>query len=106
MTIDELHAGAEKGIFNDRDSIIISQLLESINDWPDRVNSLEDYLKQLQAEMQCEIINIDIIKKANAKLDAAIDAWKMESYASIIELMERSGNKSLNNIITYFENYQ
>jgi hypothetical protein len=103
MLTDELYSKLEDGIFADPDKAKVEILLDAINDWPDAVTSVTDFIKLLQIDLNSVDITHQLIHKKQSKLDVAVDAWKMEAYASILKLIRLCDGKSLNDIVSDFE---
>ena len=103
MSIEELYIKLENKAFQGLDTIKVELLLEGINDWPHSVGSLDDFIKQLQVEFNCNDITYQVIEKNNHKLNPATNSWKMEVYTVLLKLIKACDNKSLNEIIAFFE---
>src|SRR5665213_2000547 len=84
MSINEL---TDK-TFNSDDTVKVELLLGAINDWPDSIDSLDDFLEALKVDLKSNDLAYSIINKRSSKLDMATQAWKMESYSSLIELIK------------------
>jgi hypothetical protein len=106
MSIEELHVRLEGNVFTNDDAIKVKLLLEAINDWPDPADTLNEYLEKLQIEFGCNDITYNVIDKLSSKLNPATHAWKMESCGTVRLMMQQSNYKSLNEIISYLENYK
>lgn len=66
----------------------VSCLLESINDWPNTVNDLDDFEKQLTENVQAELTIINL-KNYAKELCVKNDAWKMEALGSLYRLYDQ-----------------
>jgi hypothetical protein len=103
MLTDDLYSKLENETLSDADKAKAEILLEAINDWPDALSSLQDFIKLLQIDLNSVDITHQLIHKKQSKLDVAVDAWKMEAYASILKLIRLCDGKSLNDIVSDFE---
>ena len=101
MLVDDLAKKLDDQSFNDSDRTKVKLLLEAINDWPHTVDSVDDFVNQLQVDLQSNDITYKLARNKNTQLDMKEDAWKMESYAVIISLMKLCDQKPLNEIIAY-----
>src|SRR5271165_4310738 len=106
MSIEELHFKLSNNNFNNYDIIKVELLLEAINDWPDPIDSLNDFLEKLKINVRNDDVTYSILREASSKLNPKTEAWKMESYSTLIELMHVCDYKSLNEIVFYLENYK
>ena len=82
-------------------------LLTAINDWPfQNTNNIEDFLKEISEELGSPL-TINRFIEYSRTLSVEKDAWKMESFASIIEVFNYNKTKTLNDITKdIFEFYE
>jgi len=104
MSIEELHSLLDNGTLQSSDINKIKLLLEAINDWPHPVKTLVDFIVQIQQDLKKDDITQFVIEQRVKNLNPAYDAWKMESYATLIELIQLSNYKSLNELTANFDN--
>jgi hypothetical protein len=95
ITIDELTEKIERDDSNTDFKVAAKVLIEAINDWPTNLTTIEDFVNEMKNEFQGEITKVKLEKYSN--LD---EAWKMESTASTIEMLNAFPNKSFNEIVT------
>jgi hypothetical protein len=82
----------------------LSIFLDAINDFPIAVNSLEEYICELQKEISPNL-NKKKLENKLSNIDFSIEAWKAESISTILEIynfysIDLELNKILNEIIT------
>ncbi|GHE23334.1 hypothetical protein [Sphingobacterium griseoflavum] len=66
----------------------VSCLLESIDDWPNTVDDLDDFERQLTESVHAELTIINL-KNYAKELCVKKDAWKMEALSSLYRLYDR-----------------
>jgi hypothetical protein len=99
MSIEELHSFLDSSTLQSSDISKVELLLEAINDWVNPVETLADFVIKLQKDLKSDDISQLVIEQRVKDLNPVYDAWKMESYATVIELIQLCGYKSLNEIV-------
>lgn len=105
MSIEELNIKLCDKTFNNDEIVKVNLLLEAINDWPDDIDSLGGFLEAIKVDLKSSDCGYSTLNKKISKLNPSVDAWKIESYTLLIELMQISNYKTLSEIVSYFENY-
>jgi len=100
MLVGELFDLSENTKLKQSDLIKIDLLIEAINDWPKGLVSIDEFLKELQNDQNVENITFQSIEQRSKMLKVNNDAWKMESYESLIKLIRLCNGESLNNILS------
>ena len=100
MLVGELFDLSENTKLNQSDLIKIDLLIEAINDWPKGLVSIDEFLKELQNDQNVESITLQSTEQRSKMLKVNNDAWKMESYESLIKLIRLCNGESLNNILS------
>jgi hypothetical protein len=95
MLIEELYFLQEKGTLNKRDSLRMKYLLESINDWPQPADTLEDFIEQLKVFLNVREITQSVIEEKIKDLKPQEFAWEREALNNLLELMILNEEKIL-----------
>lgn len=87
MLIERLYFLKENGTLNQRDSLKLNYLLESINDWPQPANTLEDFIEQLKVFLNIPEITRSAIEEGIKDLNPKKFLWEIETLTNLLELM-------------------
>ena len=100
ITIDELTEKIEKDDSNPDFKVAAKGLIEAINDWPTNLTTIEEFVNEMKNEFGGQITKGKLEKYSN--LD---EAWKMESTASTIEMLNAFPDKSFEEIVTVISDH-
>jgi hypothetical protein len=76
----------------------IGLLKEAINDWPVDLNTVEDFVREVEGYLGCSIVTKHTIDQKLSGFSIS-EAWQMESLTSILELMNINQNDSFENCL-------
>ena len=77
----------------------ISLLKEAIKDWPDEMQTLEDFLLAIGNFLHSSTISPNILDNKLAEVTNGTELWHMESLESIREIMRLNNNENLETIL-------
>jgi hypothetical protein len=95
ITIDELTEKIEKDDSNTDFKVAAKGMIEAINDWPTNLTTIEDFVNEMKNEFGAQITKSKLEKYSNLG-----EAWKMESTALAIEMLNAFPDKSFDEIVT------
>jgi hypothetical protein len=104
MKLSELEFFLESNKIDTNDKEIINLFLTSINDWPNTINSINEYIIDVE-KFTNQILTEENINYFIKKLDISRYAWQAESLSQIIDVF-KNYNKgiTLNEIAIGLEN--
>jgi hypothetical protein len=88
INIVDLERILDKGEITDNLKNAISILLAAMNDWPNSLNSLEDFEYEVQDYIKGETKKINIEKKLKSNIDFNKYAWEAESLSQLLEVYD------------------
>lgn len=99
MLVEKLYKLQEEGFFDKSDSLKIDLLLQSINDWPHKVETVQDFLHQIKLFLNSDIITESAIENALNKLSPSSHSWAIESLTSLLELIKGAQGEQLSKVL-------
>lgn len=81
---------------------IAERLTEAMNDWPIKVDSVEDFLKKVEEYLGSQI-DSESLNRALKNLKPQTDAWVIESLSNLKMILEIGGNKPIDVILKGLE---
>jgi hypothetical protein len=100
ITIDELIDKIEKDDTGSEIKRAAKGLINAINDWPTGLTTIEDFISEMKNEFGAQISKRKLENYSNLN-----EAWKLESTASTIEMLDVFPNKSFDEIVKEISDY-
>jgi hypothetical protein len=91
ITVAQLDNLKESNSLNSNSILKIDYLIEAIDDWPSKIDSVDDFLSEIKSFLKIEDLNYESISSKMTELNPAHYAWQLESLSSVknILLLER-----------------
>ncbi len=86
MTIDKLYQLQESNFFNEEDDHKIGLFLQAVTDWPEHINTTEEFLKVVKHFLNTDDLTYETINLGMKRLNPANFSWELESLSSLLEL--------------------
>ncbi len=99
LEIKKLEELLNKAELNPVKKEVINVLLTSINDWPQKVDTLDEYEKEVRKFIKGEVSEKNIRSSLNS-LNLATNAWQAESLSQLEEVFKFYKDISLREIIS------
>jgi hypothetical protein len=97
-TYDQLNSLLDEGNLSKKQIRTIELLISALDDWPIGIESLEDYVREVEKKLKGSI-TLERVENALKKLDISKEAWIGESLTSIKEVIILNNGKDLRLII-------
>lgn len=91
MLIIEIEKIQEDGLLHEELQNIIEIILTAVNDWPEPILSLEEYVYQVQKYIKT-VPSKKTIESVLKHIDILVDAWYAESLSEILHVFTGSYN--------------